>query len=561
MVFSLGISKKLLMAVVFALIGFSTVSGFALKVLYDSMVQDRIAKVKSITEFSVSILANYQHRVETGELDLAKAQAMATAEIDALRYDGNNYMFAYTKEGIAILLPANHDAVGKNRLATADASGVPYVQRFLEAGQAGGGETFFHFPRLGSKEALAKVAYNLPFAPWGWVIGTGVYIDDVDTAFTRVAWRFAGIVGVITLATAILVFLLARHVAVPLVRLDGVTRRLAENDLTVEVPDTGRRDEIGSLAGSIRRLRDVAREAEALRARQAADKQRAEDEKRAVALRMADNLEGGVKQVADNISSATHRMETTATNLAQVAERAAGQTESVAAAAVQASANVQNVASAAEELSASILEISRQVQVSSSTTTEAVDESQRANELVRGLADAADRIGQVVGLINQIASQTNLLALNATIEAARAGDAGKGFAVVANEVKHLANQTAAATGEISTQIAAVQGATGQAVTAITSINGTIGRINSIATGIAAAVEQQHAATAEISRNIQQAAEGTHQITQLLTRLTESAGQVEAASGNVHDVSREVSQQAVRLDQEMTTFLGSVRGAA
>ena len=166
--------------------------------------------------------------------------------------------------------------------------------------------------------------------------------------------------------------------------------------------------------------------------------------------------------------------------------------------------------------------------------------------------------GEVVTLINDIASQTNLLALNATIEAARAGDAGKGFAVVANEVKHLANQTAKATEEIANQVGAVQGATSQAVAAIQGIGGTIGRIHEIASAIAAAVEEQHAATAEISRNVQQAAEGTHEVTSHLAKLTLATSQVGTTAGDVLGSSRDLADQARRLGAEVGSFLRGVR---
>ena len=170
-----------------------------------------------------------------------------------------------------------------------------------------------------------------------------------------------------------------------------------------------------------------------------------------------------------------------------------------------ASEGVQTAASAANQLTSTINEISRQVAQSAKISNQAVVDAQRTDTIVRALADGAEKIGHVVGLITTIAGQTNLLALNATIEAARAGDAGKGFAVVASEVKNLAGQTAKATEEIAAHISQIQSATGEAVDAIRAITGTIEEVSTISTGIAAAIEQQGAATNEIARTVKQMA--------------------------------------------------------
>jgi len=179
---------------------------------------------------------------------------------------------------------------------------------------------------------------------------------------------------------------------------------------------------------------------------------------------------------------------------------------------------------------------------------------------VQGLSAAAQKIGDVVKLISDIASQTNLLALNATIEAARAGEAGKGFAVVASEVKGLANQTAKATEEISAQVAAMQGATSEAVTAIQGIGGTIGTINEIATTIAAAVEEQGAATQEIARNVQGAAEGTHQVSANIVGVNQAAAETGAAADQVLTSAEELGRQAETLRADIDSFLAEIRAA-
>jgi methyl-accepting chemotaxis protein len=218
------------------------------------------------------------------------------------------------------------------------------------------------------------------------------------------------------------------------------------------------------------------------------------------------------------------------------------------------------VATAAEELSSSISEISRQMATSTEITSVAVSESDRANEMVKGLAEAADRIGEVVALITDIAEQTNLLALNATIEAARAGDAGKGFAVVASEVKNLANQTAKATEEIGAQIAGIQSATKGSVDAIDRITGTIQKINEISATVAAAVEEQNAATQEIARNVEQAATGTQEVTANISGVTQAVSETGQVSSQVLASAKALSQQSDSLRTQVDSFLTDIKAA-
>jgi methyl-accepting chemotaxis protein len=221
---------------------------------------------------------------------------------------------------------------------------------------------------------------------------------------------------------------------------------------------------------------------------------------------------------------------------------------------------VQTVSAAAEELASSVAEIGRQVTQSAKVTESAALEAKRTNETVTGLVQAAAKIGEVVGLINDIASKTNLLALNATIEAARAGEAGKGFAVVASEVKSLANQTAKATEDIIDQITAIQAATNNAAGAIQSIGKTIGEINEISASIAGAIEEQSAATSEIARNVQQAAGATQEVSTNISGITEAAHHTGDAAGEVSAATGGLSREAETLRGEVAKFLKELRAA-
>ncbi|WEK57165.1 MAG: PAS domain-containing methyl-accepting chemotaxis protein [Candidatus Brevundimonas phytovorans] len=257
-----------------------------------------------------------------------------------------------------------------------------------------------------------------------------------------------------------------------------------------------------------------------------------------------------VTEISGIVASAASQMRATAESMAGTAEETTRQAGAVTAAAEVTSVNVQTVSSAGEELTASISEIARQVAESSSISQHAVTEADRTSEAIRTLADAAQKIGNVVTLINDIAGQTKLLALNATIEAARAGEAGKGFAVVASEVKSLSDQTARATHEISSQVAAMQSATQTSVGAIGSITDTIRKVADIASAIAGAVEEQSAATREIAANVTQVAEGTRQVSTSIAGVNAAAVQTSDASSELLNASGELARQAEALTAEM-----------
>ena len=280
----------------------------------------------------------------------------------------------------------------------------------------------------------------------------------------------------------------------------------------------------------------------------------------ATANSQADFFEETVRNMTEVVAGAAGELQGAARSIEANAATTSEEAAAVAAAAEEAASNVETVAAAAEQLSAAIAEISGQVTQSTQVSTAAVAEAERTNEMVKGLADAAQKIGDVVGLIKDVADQTNLLALNATIEAARAGDAGKGFAVVASEVKNLANQTAKATEEISSQIGSIQGETQNAVKAIQGIGKTIGDISEYSSAIAAAVEEQSAATREIARNVEMASSGTSQVTTRIQHVNQAASETGISAADVLSASGELSGHSETLAREVSNFVKQSRVA-
>ena len=336
--------------------------------------------------------------------------------------------------------------------------------------------------------------------------------------------------------------------------------KLAGGETSVVVPCTTRRDEMGSMARALLVFKENAVKVLGMQAEREALEKTAREERAAAMARLADAFEGAVGEIVEAVASASTQLEGSAGTLSTTAERAQELTTMVAAASEEASTNVQSVASASEEMASSVNEIGRQVQESAKIAGEAVEQARRTHHRVNELSDASRRIGDVVELINTVASQTNLLALNATIEAARAGEAGRGFAVVATEVKALAEQTAKATEEIRRQISDIQNATQDSVSAIEEIGVTIGRISEISSTIASAVEEQGAATQEVARNVQQAAQGTQQVASNITDVQRGADETGAASSQVLTFAQSLSQESSRLKSEVGRFLEMVRAA-
>jgi methyl-accepting chemotaxis protein len=336
--------------------------------------------------------------------------------------------------------------------------------------------------------------------------------------------------------------------------------RLAKGDKTVSVTYEGRKDEVGALAKSLAVFRENAVQIEHMAEERRAAEAKAAEEKHAAMLALADGFENNVKGVVDAVSSASVGMSSMANRMQKTAEETSRRSTIVASASEESSTNVQTVASASEELSSSISEISRQVGHAADIAQRAVGETKETDVQIQGLVTAATKIGEVVSLINDIASQTNLLALNATIEAARAGEAGKGFAVVASEVKALANQTGKATEEIAGQIAAIQTATKAAVDAIKRIGGTIGEVSTVSSSIAAAVEEQGAATQEITRNTHEAARGTQEVSSNIVEVSRAAGETGTVAGQVQSSASDLGQQAAKLKTAVEKFLSEVRAA-
>ncbi len=343
----------------------------------------------------------------------------------------------------------------------------------------------------------------------------------------------------------------------PIGRMTQAMTQIAEQKFETDIPNLGYKNELGLLASALNTFRTNGIE----RLRLTKEQERASQEQKERAQKLeaeVRNFEATIANIVNVVASAATEMQSTAETLSGAATETSSQSTSVAAGAEEASVSVQTVAASSEELTASIVEISNRVSSASRQADNAAQQAQKTNTTMQVLADNAEKVGSVIELVQQIAGQTNLLALNATIEAARAGEAGKGFAVVASEVKILANQTARATEEISSQINGIQTATGHAREDIEAISKMISEINTFMSGIAAAAEQQRTATQEIARSVSEAARGTQEVSSNTANITQAASETGRMASETFGAASELSRQAELLKKEVASFIHRVQ---
>jgi methyl-accepting chemotaxis protein len=424
------------------------------------------------------------------------------------------------------------------------------------------GQTF-----RGEAVILGKAYYTIYapiFSPDGKVIGilyAGVLKSNINAVLDELTSKLAITSAVTILVTALIAFFAYRMLLRPLPRLADVMNRLARDETDVEVAYQMQGDEIGDMARAVQVFKANALEKRRLEQERVEAEARAANEKRVAMKTMADEFEQSVGSKVTSVLDAASHIDASTKEVRQLASQTSEKSNQVSGAAEGASGNVDSVAAAAEEMSASIGEIARRASESAKIAAGAVQQAETTNETVQSLDIAAQKIGDVVKLINEIAKQTNLLALNATIEAARAGEAGKGFAVVANEVKTLASQTTKATEEISDQINAMQQATTEAVNAISTIRGVIGQVNESATAIASAVEEQNAATQEIGRNVQSAASDTSKVSSTIAEVRSASDQTMTAIQQAVAAIEGLNGDANDLKTQVGAFLDKVRQSA
>jgi methyl-accepting chemotaxis protein len=377
---------------------------------------------------------------------------------------------------------------------------------------------------------------------------------DLNRELSLILTCLGGIALVLVVAGVVII---ARSIARPLSVITSTIKQVADGAEHVEVPHTGRTDEIGALARAIKIFQEAMERNRKLNSQVSADSKSREERSRHIEASV-EEFRQAIGAVLRNVNDNASAMRGVAETISRVTNDANDRAVAAAGATTQASSNVSAVAGATEELSASVQEIGRQVRQSAGAVEQTGQRTEKSISEIESLAAATQRIDGVLQLIQAIAEQTNLLALNATIEAARAGDAGRGFAVVAHEVKALAGQTAKATEEIGQNVSLIQSSTRNAVDAVREIGGAVREINDITSAIAGAIGQQDAATREISANAQSAADGNQTLVSNIASLRDAIGETNTAASSVLTASSELTATAETLSREVEKFFQNLR---
>lgn len=487
-------------------------------------MERQVAAIREQVETATSIL-----KPLTDSADTPERRARAKEILGRIRFGTSGYVFVYDYDGVCQVLTTKPAWMGTLRIEEKDKMGRPYLRNLIEAAKRGGDTTRYSFDKPGTKMVADKIAYAKGFEPWRWMIGTGVYIDDIDSAVAlrrrsveestrNLILVVVGVSAALLAGALLAATLVLRQIWRPLSLLQERMGGMAtgEADLRRRL-DIARNDEVGQVSSAFN---------EFLGTLQATVSNVGKASKS-----LASTTEE-LSLMSQGVAAESTRLTGNSREVASLVARASEDLGGIAQSASNATLSVSTLSAAIEQMSASLQEVARTGQQELSCSTRARERSVAAKEAMGRLDKLIEGVGGILEAIQQIADQTKLLALNATIEAARAGEAGKGFAVVAGEVKQLAQQTAGATTEIQQRIDQIRQGGLLAVGAVSEVEKVIDEVHQLSAVVGAAVEEQSATVKEISRTIGLV---DREVASIATTVKEASGQLGATTGSIQGV--------------------------
>lgn len=553
-----SIQKKIvsisLVTMLAILVGFFA---YVLPYLKKNLMEEKEVATRHIVELAMGILESYEAEVKTGELELEEAQQLAAAQISKLRYEGKEYLWINDLGKPApkmIMHPTVPTLNGKllddqkfNK-ATLMRDGVDGPEKKLSgmnlfaafaevAARAGHGVVMYEWPKPKqgggtTSELYLKLSYVKKFEPWGWVLGSGIYVDDVAAQVKKMMWSLLGGTLVLAAFAILLAASVGRGVVRPLNRMQETLETMAsgEGDLTSRLP-VEREDETGNLARTFNRFL----------------------EKLHGIISQVQGATRQVKSVSEQMQGVTVQIDTNSGEIGAQSASVATAIEEMAATSHSIALSCTQVYESASNTCATAQSGSEVVSNAVSSIRAIADRVQESARTVESLGSRSDQIGQIIGTIEDIADQTNLLALNAAIEAARAGEMGRGFAVVADEVRALAERTTRATKEIADMIKVIQQDTAAAVASMEA------GVTAVEKGTNEAARSGQA----LEEILTQISDLTSQINQIATAAEEQTATTNAISHNMHrivgeaDKNKNSSQEAAREVAELQQISGQL----
>ena len=534
---NLRVSTRIQLLIGLALAGLIVLCVTALIQLKHNLLDDRMQKTRNLVEVANGVLAHHHKLAQEGKIAEEDAKKAARDSLRNLRYAGEDYYFVIDHGHNFVLFPPKPENEGKNVKELKDANGKFFIQEFVTAGQKGGGFVDYWFAKPGQQKPEPKLSYVVNFAPWNWVIGTGIYIDDVDSEFRSNALMMGGISAALLALLGFLGWLVGSSVVNELggepAAATAIMQRVAGGDLTANIDSPRPGSLLHALSTMVSALRELVRE-----------------------------INDGANNLVRNAESISHA----SSEVATAAEHQADATSSMAAAIEQLTVSSTHISDSARDTE----QDSHQAMTLAGQGSERVEEATAAiQRIAKTVADASGRIhaleeranqvSSIANVIKDIAGQTNLLALNAAIEAARAGEQGRGFAVVADEVRKLAERTSVATTEIEQMIVGIQSDTvgaveamnaalpeveqgvhlaGSASESLRTIESGAGRTLERIGEVASATREQSAASTAIAQRVEQIAQMVEETTATIRGTAESANQLEhIAQGLKQQISR------------------------